>query len=163
MYFLRGFSVWSSIFDFFWCWEDQDALSRPLFCFSLNNCKKKKKKKKRFVPRPCFFPASRKTTPSSVAGCLVKFAFQAARSFAVIELPSDYPQWSAVDEETGKFHGSHFHRRASRLRQEAEAKRVQCLCDQAEATWSCSCVTWLANPGRKTWTDNNVFLCSLVC
>ena len=22
---------------FFWCWEDQDALSRTLFCFSLNN------------------------------------------------------------------------------------------------------------------------------
>ena len=34
---LARFSVWSSIFDFFWCWEDQDALSRPLFCFSLNN------------------------------------------------------------------------------------------------------------------------------
>ena len=73
----------------------------------------------------------------------------------MIELLSDYPQWSAVDKETGKFHGSHFRRRASRLRQEAEAKRVQCLCDQAEA--SRSCVTWLANPGRKTWTDENVF------
>ena len=31
-------------------------------------------KKKRFVPRPCFFPASRKTTPSSVAGCLVRIS-----------------------------------------------------------------------------------------
>ena len=34
---------------------------------------KKKKKKKRFVPRPCFCPA-RKTTPSSVAGCLVRIS-----------------------------------------------------------------------------------------
>ena len=71
---LARFSVWSSIFDFFWCWEDQDALSRPLFCFSLNNCKKKERKEKRFVPRPWFFPASRKTTPSSVAGCLVSIS-----------------------------------------------------------------------------------------
>ena len=85
--------------------------------------REKKKIKKRFVPRPCFFPASRKTTPSSVA-VISSFAFQAAPSFAVMELPSDYPQWSAVDGETGKFHGSHSRRRASRLRQEAEAKRV---------------------------------------
>ena len=35
---------------------------------------KKKNKKKRFVPRPCFFPASRKTTPNSVAGCLVRIS-----------------------------------------------------------------------------------------
>ena len=43
-----------------------------------------------------------------------------------MEFPSDYPQWSAVDGETGKFGGStsHSRRRASRLRQEAEAKRV---------------------------------------
>ena len=66
---LARFSVWSSIFDFFWCWEDQGALSRPLFCFSLNNCKKIMS-----VPRPCFFPASRKTTPSSIAGCLVRIS-----------------------------------------------------------------------------------------
>ena len=81
--------------------------------------KKKKKRKKRFVPRPCFFPASRKTTPSSVARCFVRISGRP--SFAVIELPSDYPQWSAVEKETGKFHGSHSRRRASRLRQEAEA------------------------------------------
>ena len=73
---LARFSFWSSIFGFFWCWEDQDALLRPLFCFSLNNYKnkKKKKKEKRFVPRPCFFPASRKTTPSSVARCFVRIS-----------------------------------------------------------------------------------------
>ena len=47
--------------------------------------------------------------------------FRQHRRFAVIELPSDhdYPQWSAVDGETGKFHGSHSRRRASPLRQEA--------------------------------------------
>ena len=53
----------------------------------------------------------------------------------MIELPSDYPQLSAsVDGETGKFLCSHSRQRASRLRQEAKAKRVQCLCDQTEAS-----------------------------
>ena len=31
----------------------------------------------------------------------------------MIELPSDYPQWSSVDGETGKFHGSHYRKRGS--------------------------------------------------
>ena len=53
-------SVWSSIFDFFWSWEDQDALSRPLFCFSLNNLKKKKKKKGSFPDRASFRPVERR-------------------------------------------------------------------------------------------------------
>ena len=37
---LRGFLFCLRSLIFFWCWEDQDALSRPLFCFSLSNCKK---------------------------------------------------------------------------------------------------------------------------
>ena len=58
---LARFSVWSSIFDFFWCWEDQDALSRPLFCFSLNNCKKKiKGKRGSFPDRASFRPVERR-------------------------------------------------------------------------------------------------------
>ena len=76
---LARFSVWSSIFDFFWCWEDQDALSRPLFCFSLNNllirqgeCKKKKKKKVR--SQTVLLSGQWKDDPSSVDGCLVRIS-----------------------------------------------------------------------------------------
>ena len=72
---LARFSVWSSIFDFFWCWEDQDALSRPLFISSLNNCKKKiKGKRGSFPDRASFRPVALKTTPSSVAGCFVRIS-----------------------------------------------------------------------------------------
>ena len=57
--------VFCLVFDlwFFWCWEDQDALSRPLFCFSLNNCKKKfkvKGKRGSFPDRASFRPEERR-------------------------------------------------------------------------------------------------------
>ena len=59
------------------------------------------------------------------------FAFQAAPSFAVIELPSNYPQWNAVDGETGKFES--FSPESEPFEERSRGKEDECLCDQAAA------------------------------
>ena len=79
---------------------------------------------------------------------VASFAFQAAPSVAVIDLPSDYPWWSAVDGETGKFHGNHSCQRAGRLRQKAVRRQVSLW-----SSGSKSCVRHLTGDSRLQETD----------
>ena len=96
-----------------------------------------------------------KTTPSSVAGCLVRISGSTVVcSDHDIDVPTDYSPWSAVGGETGKFHGTQSRQRASRWGRNQYVGK--CLCNQAEV--SQACVTWLAIPGRNKPTRTSFFV-----
>ena len=68
--------VFCLVFDL-WFFSDAEKTKMPCHdrcSVSHWTIVKKKKKKKRFISGPCSFPASRKMTPSSVAGCLVRIS-----------------------------------------------------------------------------------------